>query len=270
MFRRTALTGALILPFARPAAAASTIVVAAQAHYANLARQLAPGADVTAVPIGPAQDPHTFEPGPSIGRALARAQIVIQNGLGYDPWLDRLARSRPRLVIATILGRHTGDNPHLWYDPTGFEPVTRALATALQADPASVLARFDPILTRIAALRTAHAGTPVAATEPVFGLMTQAIGLDMRHGRFQLAVMNGTEPRLSDVAALESDLRGRRVRVLITNSQTAGGITGRVAALARSAGVALAPVTETMPPALDYHGWLDASLTTLQMALEAK
>ncbi len=269
MYRRTALAALAAFGIPRPSTAASPSVVAAQAHYASLARQIAPGADVSAIPIGPAQDPHTFEPGPAVGRALARAGLIVQNGLGYDAWLDRLARGRPRLVIADILGRHTGDNPHLWYDPTGFAPVTRAMAAALQGDPAPALARFDPVLARVAALRAAHAGTPVAATEPVYGLMAAALGLDMRHARFQNAIMNGTEPRLSDVAALEADLRARAVRVLITNSQTAGGVTGRVAALARQAGVALAPVSETMPAALDYQGWLLASLVTVQTALEA-
>lgn len=291
MHRRTALTGLLTLPIAPrsvcaapPEAAPLQIValdaaplqiVAGQAHYASLARQLAPGASITAIPIGPAQDPHTFEPGPAVGRALARAQLVIQNGLDYDPWLDRLLgpRSRPNtlLVIATILGRHPGDNPHLWYDPTGFDPVTRALATALGNDAqlAPTLARFDPIHARIATLRTAHAGTPVAATEPVYGLMIQAIGLDMRHTRFQLAIMNGTEPRVSDVAALESDLRQRKVRILITNSQTAGGITQRVATIAQRARIPLAPISETMPATVDYQSWLMAGLDTLQSALEA-
>ena len=253
--------------------AAPLKIVAAQAHYANLARQLAPDAQITSVPIGPSQDPHTFEPGPAIGRALARAQLVIQNGLDYDAWLDRLLHTTPRrLIIADILGRHPGDNPHLWYDPTGFEPVTRALATALGDNTrlAPTLARFEPIAARIATLRAAHAGTPIAATEPVYTLMTQAIGLDMRHTRFQLAIMNGTEPRVSDIAALEADLRTRQVRILITNSQTAGGITQRIATLARRANIPLAPISETMPATLDYQAWLMASLDTLRSALEAK
>lgn len=275
MNRRTALIGLLTLPIApiTVRAAAPLQVVAAQAHYASLARELAPGASVSAIPIGPAQDPHTFEPGPAVGRALARAQLVIQNGLDYDPWLNRLMQARPNnlLVIATILGRHPGDNPHLWYDPTGFDTVTRALATGLGDDTrlAPTLARFEPIHARIAALHTAHAGTPVAATEPVYDLMAQAIGLDMRHTRFQLAIMNGTEPRVSDVAALESDLRQRQVRILITNSQTAGGITQRVATIAQRAHIPLAPVSETMPATVDYQTWLMASLNTLQSALEA-
>lgn len=268
--RRSALVGLLALPAAAHAAART--VVAAQAHYANLAQQLAPGAQITAVPIGPAQDPHTFEPGPALGRALAEAQTVIQNGAGYDPWLDRLLR-QPRpgqqiLVIANVLGRKLGDNPHLWYDPNGFEPVTRAIARALDATPDAVLDRFQPILARVATLRAAHAGTPVAATEPVYTLMTGAIGLDMHHTRFQLAIMNGTEPRISDTAALESDLRHRRVRLLITNSQTAGGVALRAATIARQSGVAVVPISESMPAALDYQAWLMSSLDALQAALE--
>ena len=41
----------------------------------------------------------------------------------------------------------------------------------------------------------------------------------MADQRFQLAVMNNTEPRPSDVIAFENDLKARKVKVLIYNSQ---------------------------------------------------
>ena len=82
------------------------------------------------------------------------------------------------------------------------------------------------------------------------------------------SIMNGTEPRISDTAALESDLRHRRVRLLITNSQTAGGVALRAATIARQSGVAVVPISESMPAALDYQAWLMSSLDALQAALE--
>ena len=58
-------------------------------------------------------------------------------------------------------------------------------------------------------MKHAYAGTPVTATEPVFGYMAAALGLTMLNQRFQLAVMNDTEPSARDVAAFEHDLRDR-------------------------------------------------------------
>ncbi len=295
MRRRTALL--LPLLWAAPAEAAeaagglvaglvagSVNVVAAQAHYADLTRQLG-GAlvQVTAAPIGPNQDPHSFEPGPSLGRAVAEARVIVMNGAGYDPWMTKLLLgprgSRTVLNVAALLGRGPRDNPHLWFDPAAIPTVARAVADALiAADPANrdmITARHDtfiaslaPLDAAIAGLRTRFAGTPVAATEPVFGLMTAAIGLEMRHQRFQIAVMNETEPRASDVAAFEDDLRARRVRVLITNTQTSGGSAVRLVALARRAGVPVAEVRETMPAGLRYQDWLLSLVQGLGRALD--
>ena len=58
--------------------------------------------------------------------------------------------------------------------------------------------------------------------------MTQALGLTMRNERFQLAMMNDTEPSARDVAAFERDLKERKVKVLIYNSQVSEKLTERL------------------------------------------
>ena len=270
----------------RANATAPVRVVTSLAHDADLVRQLGgERVQVTAAPIGPNQDPHGFEPGPSLGRALAAAQLVVMNGADYDPWMRRAISGTPvagRAVLdkAALLRRGKTDNPHLWFDPRAIPTVARAITAALgAADPdgaaefaqrlETVLNSLAPLDARVAALRARFAGTPVAATEPVFGLMTDAIGLQMRHERFQTAIMNETEPRPSDVAAFEADLRARRVRVLIVNTQTSGGSAARLVALARRSGVTLAPVQETMPPGMHFQDWLLGLLDGLERALAA-
>ena len=68
----------------------------------------------------------------------------------------------------------------------------------------------------------------MTATEPVFGPMAEALGLTMRNQRFQLAMMNDTEPSARDVAAFERDLKERKVKVLIYNSQVSEKLTERL------------------------------------------
>ena len=57
----------------------------------------------------------------------------------------------------------------------------------------------------------------------------------MRNERFQLAVMNDTEPRDSDVAAFENDLRKHQVRLLFYNSQASDTAATRLVGIARDA-----------------------------------
>ena len=276
----------LSMCLATPAAVLAAVpIVAAEDVYAAVARQIAgPDASVTAVLHNPDQDPHTFEASASIAHGVGAARIVVVNGADYDPWMDRIlgATRRPdRQVIdvAALLGRGLGDNPHLWFDPAAMPAFARALAIALdRADPAhaaahatalaTFLASLRPLDARVAALRARYAGVPVTATEPVFGLLGQAIGLAMRNERFGVAIMNGTEPRASDVRAFEADLRNHRVRLLIYNAQASDPAAARMRGIAQAAGIPVVGVNETLPEGVaTYQAWVTATLDALEPAL---
>jgi len=259
-------------------------VVAAESAYADVARQVAsPATSVTAILRNPATDPHFFEPGPSAARAVADAGIVIENGIGYDSWMDRLLAASPAagrqvIVVADLLHRQAGDNAHLWYDPAAMPLLARRVAAALmQEDPAgkstiaqrcaAVLASLAALQARIDGLRARFAGTPVAATEPVLGPMVAALGLVDRHARFEMSVMNGTEPRAGDVASLEDDVRARRIRALIINAQATDPEAARLAAIARADDIPVVPVSETLPAGTTYQQWIGDELSALEAAL---
>lgn len=265
---------------------AAVPVVAAENFYGNAARQLAgPDASVTSILANPDQDPHLFEASPSVARDLAAARIVIVNGADYDPWMGTLlaahaAPDRVVITVADLVGRKPGDNPHLWYDPATMPAFARAFVAALDtlapahaADHARRLAAFldglAPMNARIVAIRAAHPGVAVTATEPVFGYMAEALGLTMRNERFQLAVMNDTEPAASDVAAFESDLRGHAVRVLLYNSQASDAAARRLVEIARAARIPVVGVSETEPAGTNYAGWMTTQLDALAKALSA-
>jgi zinc/manganese transport system substrate-binding protein len=276
--------GLLVLVVAAAARAQPIDVVAAEKVYGDIAGQIGGAAvAVTSILANPGQDPHDFEASAATARAIADAQVVIYNGAGYDPWVVRLlsaSRSRAREVIevAALAGAKAGDNPHVWYDTAAVNGLARTLAARFGAlDPAHApdfaqrLAAFTSAMRalerRIAALRERYAGTPVTATEPVFGYMADALGLRMRNARFQLAVMNGTEPGAATIAAFERDLRTRAVAVLLYNAQTSQALAERMRAIADESGVAVVLVTETEPEGLDYPAWMLAQLDALERAL---
>jgi len=274
----------VLLLAAAPCALAHAEIVAAESVYADIARQVAgPSMPVSAILRNPAGDPHQYEPSPSVARAVAGATIVIENGIGYDSWIDRLRAdttnpNQQRIVVADLLRRRAGDNPHLWYDPGAMPALVRALTEPLilaaPLDRAAITARAEATLASLAALqsrvlvlRQKLAGTPVAATEPVFGPMLAALGLVDDHARFELAVMNGTEPRAGDVASIEDDLHAHRIRALITNAQATDTEAARLAGVARAEGIPLVPITETLPPGETYQDWISGELAALESAL---
>jgi len=267
-----------------PIHAAPIAIVAAENVYGDVAAQIGgPDVKVTSILSTPTQDPHAFEASAAAARALADADIVIHNGVAYDPWVERLlagstAPRRAVVVVADLMHRQPGDNPHLWYDPKTMPVVAARIADELTArNPAHaelyrvrLKAFYDslkPIDARIEALRAKHAGTPVTATEPVFGLMARAIGLDMRNMRFQLAVMNGTEPGAHDLAAMHDDLGGHRVKLLLYNRQVSDGLTDRLRALAQAARIPTVGISETEPPGQAYQQWIADELDAVDKAL---
>jgi zinc/manganese transport system substrate-binding protein len=270
--------------WATPTHAAPVAIVAAESVYGDVAAQIGgPDVKVTSILSVPQQDPHAFEATASAARALSGADIVIRNGAGYDPWIDGLLASaaaphRSVITVADLMHRQPGDNPHLWYDPKTMPMVAAEIADDLTARiPAHaelyrvrLKAFYDslkPITARIDALRTKYAGTPVTATEPVFGDMAHAIGLDMRNTRFQLAVMNGTEPGAHDLAAMHDDLTGRRVKLFIYNSQVSAGLSDGLRARAQTARIPTVGISETKPPGTAYQQWIADALDAVDKAL---
>ncbi len=281
------LVAALAALLAWPAlasAAGPVTIVAAENFYGDVAQQIGgAGVKVTSILSNPDEDPHLFEASPSVGRAISDARIVVYSGIDYDPWMTKLlaaAKSADRqvIVVADLGGHKTGDNPHVWYDVDTLLAFTKTLADKLgevdpahKADYAKRLEEFQrsmrPISAKIAALRKRLEGTPVTATEPVFGYMLNELGMSVRNQTFQLAVMNNTEPSASDVAAFENDLKGHRVKLLIYNGQASDPVAERMEKIAKASGIPVVAVNETEPAGKKYQDWVMSELDAVDQAL---
>ena len=275
---------AILAVAASPAHAEKLNIIAAENFYGDIARQIGgPQVTVTSILNNPDQDPHEFEARPSTARSLAGAALVIENGLDYDTWVAKLLAASPSttrqvIVAAALMHKQPGANPHIWYDPETARVIARAVADKLEElDPAdrsgieSRLAAFEqslqPLARQIAELRREYAGTPVTATEPVFGYMADALGLKMLNPQFQIAVMNDAEPSPAEIAAFEQDLRTRAVKLLIYNSQTSDELTRRMRSLAEQSGIPVVGVSETEPSGKDYQQWMGQQLDAVGRAL---
>jgi zinc/manganese transport system substrate-binding protein len=284
LHRTAAIIAACLLLPAMAHAAGRIRVLGAENFYADVARQIGgPSVTVSGILNNPDVDPHLYEVSPSVARDVATAQIVIYNGIDYDPWITKLlsaTHNSHRIVIdvATLIGKRTGDNPHIWYDPRTMPTLATRLASVLgEIDPthrldyiaraAAFRQSMELIDTKIAELRKRLEGVSVTATEPVFGYMLQALGLRIRNNAFQLSVMNNTEPSARDVATFEDDLRKHRVKLLVYNGQASDPIATRMRALARASGVPIIAVTETEPQGVKYQTWMIDTLRAVDRAL---
>src|ERR1700691_6189936 len=147
------------------------VAVGAENEYADVISQVGGQyVQVSAIMSNPNTDPHTFEASPAVAREVSAAQLVVQNGLGYDTFMNTIENAAPNsgrkvIDVQQLLGLpDSTPNPHLWYAPTTMPAVANAIATDLSAlRPAHAayfranLARFDaslrPWLTAIAQFR---------------------------------------------------------------------------------------------------------------------
>lgn len=265
------------------------LVVGAESQYANLLAAVGgPAVRAVAVMDNPNADPHSFEVSPSIARLVSSAALVVQNGLGYDAFMNHLeaaspSRSRRVLVVQRIVGAASGtQNPHLWYRLDTFPRVAAAIARALAklrpADAAAFAARatafdrrFGAVRAAAAALRTSAGGAPVAVSEPVADDLVRALGLrDRTPWRLQAAVMNGFDPAPQDVAVQESLLADHKVRAFLYNAQVKDSITAIFLQIAESHHVPIVAVYETLPAHHDDVSWMLAEIRAIALALRAE
>jgi len=282
----------LIALFPCLGARADTIrIVAAENFYGGVAHEIAGDtATVTSILTNPNQDPHEFTSDAATAKAVADADIVIYNGLGYDGWMDKLlgvGGKKGRIVIrvADLIGAKDGDNPHIWYDPQTMPALVDRLAIELEKlkeeahgvskqliyEFRSELFRksFEPITSEVASLKAQYGGTTVTATEPVFGYMSSALGFKMLNYDFQVNIMNDTEPSAAQTAAFEKSLDPKTVKILFYNKQVTDPTTERLKKLAIAADVPIVGVTETQPASQKtYVDWMMSELHATEDALD--
>jgi zinc/manganese transport system substrate-binding protein len=283
--------GAVLLAAACSSASAASsgkiVAVGAENEYANVISQIGGKyVQVTAIESNPNTDPHTFEASPSVAENVSSAQLIVQNGLGYDTYMNKIEAAAPNakrkvIDVQSLLGRpDSTPNPHLWYSPTTMPAVAKAIAadmSALQPAHASYFQAnlrafdrsLDPWYQALAHLRAAFPGAPVAVTEPVGDYMLQAAGAKiLTPFRFQADIMNGVDPAPQDISLQNSFFSGHAVKVFVYNQQVTDSLTQSFLTEAQHDGIPVVGVYETMPtPGFDYQSWMLAEVKALEKAV---
>lgn len=270
-----------------PAAAAPVNVVAGTNVWGDIAEQV--GGDhvnVTSILSDPNADPHEYEADAKTAAALSKAQFVIENGLGYDDFMDKLLAASPnasRVVLnaADAMQLSGPDaNPHIWYDIAKVPEVATAIADQLAKIVPSDAATFTanaktfndslaPIITAIANIKDKYPGAPVGYTERVPGYLVEAAGLKLATpASFAQSIEDGNDPSPADNTAMDAALTDKKIKVLLYNGQVTSPATDAVKQLAQKNGVPVVGVTETLPPTdKDYQDWQLRQINEITTAL---
>lgn len=266
----------------------ATTVVASTDVWGSVASAVAGGhVAVKSILTSANADPHSYAASPSDAAAITDAALVVYNGGGYDPWVDRVLAAHPAInsidaysLLGTTTDKHPPDE-HVFYDLAVAKIVAVTIADRLASiDPghaaeyrtnAAAFGRAaDAIANSERAIATTYPAAAVVATEPVVYYLLTASGLINRTPvAFTVASENDDDPAPADMAAVLDLIEGRRVAALLINPQTSTPTTNDLQAAARRAGVPVTEVTETLPGGTDYLTWQRNTVNQLTAALQS-
>jgi zinc/manganese transport system substrate-binding protein len=233
----------------------------------------------------PNQDPHVYEPTAADARTIAGAQLVIENGIGYDPWMPKLLAAdggNPTVLdVGALVGVADGGNPHRWYNPTDVRTVIRQTVTDFQRlDPAdrTYFAQratwFETVAlkgynTTIAAVRAKYANTPVGASESIFSMLAPALGLDLiTPYSFLKAISEGTDVSAADTQTIDDQITHHLIKIYVYNSQNVTPDVQAQLTQVKAEHIPFATITETLAPAnATYQAWQTRQVLDIEAAL---
>jgi len=277
-------------------------VVAGENFWGSLVSQLGGNlTNVLSIVSNPNADPHDYEANASDAAAIAHANFVILNGVGYDDWGLQLINAshtagQEVLNVGTLNGVFvTGGivtgNPHQWYNPLYVNHTLLAMyydLVALQPASKSIFqtnfanlnsssgggaqgVSIDQLYARANQIKHDFAGTVVVSTESIFVYLANYTGLDLiSPPAFMEAIAEGNDPPASSVALFECQIEGGYVHVMVYNIQTVTPITSTLEGLAGINNVTLTYVSETIqPPDTSFQDWMYGQYNSLINALNA-
>ncbi|WP_295818315.1 zinc ABC transporter substrate-binding protein [uncultured Microbacterium sp.] len=293
-----ALTGCSSSATSSPSGSASaggTISVVASTNvYGDIVKTI--GGDhveVTSLIADESKDPHEFEATAADQLDVQNAQLLIENGGGYDPFMASLkdaAKSTAPLISAVSFSPEwKGSNPseavdgfneHVFYDPQTIAAVADEIAKQLgKLDPADasaftanatafrgdIDAKVTPILDSIS---KAHSGAEIFVTEPVPLYLAEAAGLkNVTPPAFSEAVEEGQDVPPATLLDALTLIGSGSVKILFVNAQAAGAETTQAEAKAAEAKVPVIKASELLPEGQNYVSWMTDMATQIKTAL---
>ncbi|ANZ69701.1 metal ABC transporter substrate-binding protein [Pediococcus claussenii] len=230
----------------------------------------------------PDVDPHDFEPTAQTAKLVSKANVIVENGVGYDSWINRLS-SQEKHVMKINMGneehKKEGDNPHLWYRPETMQKLAQKLADDLskkdpkhskyyQRNAQKYLDEIKPLDTKYKKLKVKKQEL-VDVTEPVFDYTLESLGYKVNNVKFALAIENETDPTPAVISKMQNDIRKHKIAFLVNNTQTSSSVIKGLTNLAKEHKVPIVNVTETMPYGKNYQEWMMDQLDQVEKIQEA-
>lgn len=220
-----------------------------------------------------AVDPHEYQPATVQAEQVAKANVVILNGLGYDQWMNDLVKANQNgsqtvvNVGRQIAGQKNGANEHVWYRPQTMKKLAYYLAKKYaKLDPKhkqyyyrnakKYVSSLTAIDQQIEKCRQLAQKQKVDVSEPVFDYALENLGYQINDRHFEKAIEDGNDPSPKDIQQLQQDIQEHRIVFFVNNKQSQSKTIDNLVALAKENHVPVLNVTESQPNGKTYRQWM--------------
>ncbi|WP_372791461.1 metal ABC transporter solute-binding protein [Lentilactobacillus sp. SPB1-3] len=262
-------------------------VVTTTDFYGEVAKAVAGNkGNVTEIINKPDVDPHDYTPTTNDGKAVATANVVIANGIGYDNWMDNLVKNNSNAkyiqVGENLLNKKNGDNPHVWYKPETMPKLANELAKRFgklqpknkdyfTKNAKKYIESLKPIDKKIANLNKLAEKSKtkqVYVSEPVFDYALESAGFKVGNKTFEDDTENGVDQSPSTIDAMQKGIKNHRIAFFVLNKQADSKTVNNMVALAKKSDVPVLSITETLPAGKDYQTWMISQYNQLEKILK--
>lgn len=262
-------------------------IVTSTDFYGEVAKAVAGNhGDVTSIINNPSVDPHDYEPTTKVASKVSKADIIVENGLNYDPWMSKLAKNAHNAQLinigGTIMHKNVGDNPHIWYEPTTMTKYANYLADqlgkvqpqnkqAFKENATKYIASLKPVNDEIRNVKkqTTKSQT-VYVSEPVFDYAVESLGYKVGNHSFEEAVEKGTDPSPTSIKQMQNGIKNHKIAFFVDNKQVSSKTVKNFVKLAKQNNVPVLKVTETLPAHMNYRQWMLSQYRQLNKILKSE
>ena len=201
---------------------------------------------------------------------------MIENGIGYDHWMNRLVKSSDNkknikvVNVGSLMGKKVGDNEHIWYQPNTMKELANKLAKDYgKIDPQhsdyykqnakKYIASLDQLAQKIAQVKSQvnPQKKEVAVSEPVFDYALESLGYKVMDQHFEKAIEEGTDPSPKDISQIQNAIKKHKIAFFVDNTQATDHVVKDLVKLAKENNVPVLKVTETKPSQkMTYTDWM--------------
>ena len=221
------------------------------------------GADRVAVTtlVGPDGDAHVFEPKPADAKNLLQTKLLIVNGLGFEPWAQKLVKSsgyKGAVIVASQgvklrnmpmdKNKDVEIDPHAWQDPSNVVLYVRNISAALsKLDPAGAvdyLANSEAYVRELQRLDAQNMAQIAAIPADKRKIITShdAFGYFGAHYGVKFLAPQGisteAEPSAKQVAQFIKQIRKEKIRAVFLENMSSSKLLTQ---LSKDAGVTMGP-----------------------------